>query len=101
LFRLGKLLHISSSRNLILRAEVTPPLGVLVLTADTKVVGRVVDVFGPKNAPYVSVKPPSESSLAQTLVGRVLYYDERRETRGKHSDIGSLPIRAKRGGLPS
>jgi rRNA processing protein Gar1 len=97
LYKLGKLLHISSSGNLILRAEVTPPLGVLVLTEDAREVGRVSDVFGPKNAPYVSVRSPSVASVLRSLVGRVLFYEERRGERGGR-EVEPIPIRRKRGG---
>lgn len=96
--RLGKLLHISASRNLILRAEATPPLGVLVLTGDAKEIGRVSDVFGPKNAPYISVRSYFETSYLQTLIGRVLFYEEGRGARGRRTDIESTPFRGKRGG---
>ena len=93
--KLGKLLHISSSRNLVLRAEVTPPIGAVVMTNDSREVGRVSDVFGPTKAPYVSVSSPSEKVFLQSLVGKFLFYEDRRGARGRRLDAESIPIRRK------
>jgi RNA-binding protein len=93
--RLGKLLHISSSRNLVVRAEVTPPIGAVVMTEDRREVGRVSDVFGPTKAPYISVSSPSERMFLQSLVGKSLFYDENRGARGRRTDTRSIPIRRK------
>ena len=98
MFKLGESLHISSSRNLILRAEVTPPLGAVVLTEDAKEVGRVIDVFGPKKAPFVSVRSSFETSFLRTLVGRVLFYEERRGIGREHAYTEPRSVRGKRGG---
>lgn len=97
MIKLGKILHVSSSRNLILRADLVPPLGVSVLTGDSKEVGRVVDIFGPKKEPYVAVKSPSDQVFLQSLVGRVLFYREKRGIKAEHKNTESKTARGKRG----
>jgi len=78
LIKLGKLLHISSSGSLIVRADVAAPLGATVLTESAKRVGQVSDVFGPKKAPYVSVKSPFNRESLKDLVGETLFYAQDR-----------------------
>jgi len=69
--RLGRVLHVSSSRNLILKAENTPRIGDRVVNQDLKPVGTVFDVFGPVSSPYVAVKPEVEES--SNIMGDTLY----------------------------
>ena len=49
-----------------------PDIGRAVLTDDLNDAGRVVDVFGPVERPYVAVTPDDDVRLA-TLVGKPLY----------------------------
>jgi len=69
--RIGCVLHISSNKNLILKAEKTPRIGDKVVNEHLKSVGTVFDVFGPTSSPYVAVKPNSEKT--HNLVNHVLY----------------------------
>lgn len=70
--RLGKVLHVSSSRSLILKTKDGEVIvGSKVLDAKLREVGRVYDMFGPVDSPYVSVKPTV--SDPSSLVGKVLY----------------------------
>jgi len=69
--RIGLVLHVSSSRNIILKAENVPRIGDKVLDENLKPVGMVFDVFGPTSSPYVAVKPNTQDP--QHLVNRVLY----------------------------
>jgi len=69
--RLGHVLHVSSSRNLILKAESMPKIGNKVVDEDLKFVGAVFDVFGPVSSPYVSIKPAI--SEPQHLIEKTLY----------------------------
>ena len=69
--RLGRVLHISSSRHLILRAEISPKIGNKVIDENLKTVGTVFDVFGPVSSPYVSVK--TTTSEPQHLIERTVY----------------------------
>lgn len=49
-----------------------PEIGTDVLDENLQLVGRVVDVFGPVDQPYVAVSPEAEASLPE-LLGMVLY----------------------------
>jgi len=69
--RLGRVLHISSSKNLILKAEKVPKINDKVVDENLKSVGTIFDVFGPVSSPYVAVKPNVEEP--QRFVDRVLY----------------------------
>jgi RNA-binding protein len=97
LIKLGKILHVSSSRNLILRAEIAPPLGAQVLTGDAREVGRIVDIFGPKKEPFIAVKSPSDQVFLQSLVGRVLFYREQRGMKAERENTKPRTSMGKRG----
>ena len=69
--RIGSVLHVSSSRSLILKTDHLPRIGDKVVDDKLSNVGTVFDVFGPVSSPYVAVKTSvDEPSL---LVGRSLY----------------------------
>ncbi len=73
--RLGKISHISVQNHLIARANFVPRIGSTVLSGDNKKIGRVLDVFGPINSPYVSIIPDKRLNLdrMKNLVGSMLY----------------------------
>jgi RNA-binding protein len=72
LYRLGSVLHKSrGSNNLILRAENTAFPGEVVVDKSLKKVGAVLDLFGPINTPYISVRP--FKSNPDEYVGQILY----------------------------
>ncbi len=75
--RLGKVLHLSKSGNLILKLDQTPVpvIGAEVCDYKLRQVGVVNNVLGPVKSPYVSVKPAA--NLDGTLAGRVLYLVEK------------------------
>ena len=70
--RLGKILHVSSSRSLIVKCDESRfvKLGTKVCDSKLKEVGRVQDLFGPVTAPYVSVRPtvPSPAKFVHRIV---------------------------------
>jgi len=73
--RLGKVLHLSKSGNLILRLEqkVVPTINAKVVDYKLRRIGEVNSVLGPVKNPYVSVKPATADSA---LEGRILYLVE-------------------------
>ncbi len=79
--RLGRVLHVSSSKNLILKAEKLPRIKDKVVDENLKSVGTVFDVFGPVSSPYVAVKPSVEEP--QRFVNRVLYVFPSRKRKRK------------------
>jgi len=71
LHRIGHVLHVSNTKNIILKAENIPHIGDKVTNEKLKPVGTVFDVFGPTSSPYVAVKPHIQSP--EQLVNQVLY----------------------------
>lgn len=69
--RIGHVLHVSITKNIILKAENIPRIGDEVTNENLKPVGTVFDVFGPTSAPYVAVKPHIQSP--EQLVNQILY----------------------------
>jgi RNA-binding protein len=80
--RLGRVLHISPSGNIITKIENVPRIGEAVVDENLKTVGRVFDMFGPVNAPYVAIKPTVLKP--EELVNRTLYISPQRGERRKH-----------------
>ena len=71
--RLGKILHLSASRSLIVKCDESRflKLGTRVCDSKLKEIGTVQDLFGPVGAPYVSVRPTISSSAK--FVHRIVY----------------------------
>ena len=69
--RIGHVLHVSKTKNMILKAENIPRIGDSVANDKLKSVGTVFDVFGPTSSPYVAVKPYVQNP--EQLVNQVLY----------------------------
>jgi RNA-binding protein len=49
-----------------------PEIGLMVLNESLSTVGRIVDVFGPVDGPYVAITPAGSTGLTE-LVGTKLY----------------------------
>ena len=69
--RIGHVLHVSSNKNLIIKAETLPQIGDKVVDKQLKPVGTVFDMFGPTSSPYLAVK--SNIGEPHHLVNHVLY----------------------------
>ena len=69
--RIGQVLHVSKTKNLILKAENIPRIGDKVSNEKLKSVGTVFDVFGPTSSPYVAVKPHIQNT--KQFVNQILY----------------------------
>jgi RNA-binding protein len=69
--RIGKVLHVTSDRNIILKAENRAQIGDRVVDENLKPVGKIFDIFGPVSSPYVSVKVDTENS--HSFIDRNLY----------------------------
>jgi rRNA processing protein Gar1 len=79
LHRIGHILHVSNTKNIILKAENVPHIGDKVTDEKLRPVGKVFDVFGPTSSPYVAVKP--KSYRPEKLTNQVLYSVPFREGR--------------------
>ncbi|MEM3672822.1 MAG: Gar1/Naf1 family protein [Candidatus Bathyarchaeia archaeon] len=69
--RLGRVLHITPSRNIIVRIENLPKIGENVVDENLKTVGKVFDILGPVSSPYAAVKPAIRE--IKKLANKVLY----------------------------
>jgi RNA-binding protein len=55
--RLGKVLNVTPSQNVVVKIDKTPQIGSAVIDEKLKVVGKVFDIIGPVSSPYAVVKP--------------------------------------------
>ena len=71
--RLGKILHLSKSRSLIVKCDEPRfvKLGTKVCDSKLKEIGKVLDLFGPVTSPYVAVRPTTSSPAK--FVHRIVY----------------------------
>ena len=71
--RLGKIIHFSKSRSLIVKCDQTGFVKIGTSTCDSKLkeIGKVQDLFGPVSAPYIAIRPLTASPAK--CVGRIVY----------------------------
>ena len=74
--KLGRVLHVSGGRKLILRTNFRVKTGEKVLNEELKSIGKIIDVFGPAKNPYVSVQPIVAD--IENFVGTALYIVEKK-----------------------
>jgi RNA-binding protein len=80
--RLGRVLHVSPSRNIITKIEKTPRIGETVVDENLRPVGKVFDIFGPVSSPYVAIRPTTLKS--EELAKKILYISPQRGERRKY-----------------
>ena len=69
--RIGIVLHVSSSGNMILKAENLPHISDKVTDENLKPIGTIFDVFGPVSSPYTAVRPSIEDPTR--LIKHIVY----------------------------
>ena len=69
--RIGQVLHISPSKKAIIKVDNLPRIGETILDEKKQLVGKVFDLFGPKQSPYVSVNIQFEDP--KKLIGKILF----------------------------
>jgi RNA-binding protein len=69
--RLGRILNVTPSQNIVVKTEKTPKVGSTVIDENLKVVGRVFDIIGPVSSPYAIVKPTIKET--EKLINKQLY----------------------------
>jgi RNA-binding protein len=69
--RLGKVLHLSKNKNLILRTTTKIKPQTTVIDSHLNQIGKIYDIFGPVSHPYVSIKPTIKNP--EKMLGRLLY----------------------------
>ncbi len=55
--RLGRVLNVTPSQNIVVKTENTPKIGLAVVDENLKIVGKIFDIIGPVSSPYAVVKP--------------------------------------------
>ena len=82
--RLGLVLHISPSRNIIMKVENIPRIGETVVDENLKPVGKVFDILGPVSSPYAAIRPTIRDP--EKLVNRPVYVipSKRRKEKNKY-----------------
>jgi RNA-binding protein len=79
--RLGKVLHVTPSQNIVVKADKTPKIGSAVVNENLKIVGKVFDVIGPVSSPYAVVKPAIKDP--EKLTAKQLYLLLSKKKRSK------------------
>ena len=69
--RLGRILNVTPSQNIVVKTEKTPKIGSTVIDENLKVVGKVFDIIGPVSSPYAIVKPTIKET--EKLINKQLY----------------------------
>jgi RNA-binding protein len=80
--RLGRVLHISPSGNIIAKIERIPRIGETVVDENLKTVGKIFDMFGPIGSPYVAIRPTIPKP--KELTNKTLYISPQRGERRKY-----------------
>jgi len=82
--RLGLVLHVSPSRNLIMKVEKVPKIGETVVDENLKQVGKVFDILGPTSSPYVAIRPTVRDP--EKMINRPVYVipSKRRKEKNKY-----------------
>jgi len=79
--RLGRVLHVSRSRNIITTIENLPKIGETVVDENLKPFGTILDIFGPISSPYASIKPKAQET--EKLEDKMLYVLPSKSRKGK------------------
>ena len=79
--RLGKVLHVTPSQNIVVKTGKTPKIGSAVVDENLKAVGKIFDVIGPVPSPYAVVKPAIKEP--EKLTNKQLYLLLSKKERSK------------------
>ena len=69
--RLGRVLNVTPSQNVVVKADKSPRIGSAVVDQNLKVVGKIFDIIGPVSSPYAVVKPAVKEP--EKLTNKQLY----------------------------
>ncbi len=79
--RLGKVLGVAPSQNIVVKIDKTPKIGSAVIDENLKIVGKIFDIIGPVSSPYVVVKPTVKEP--RKLIDKQLYLLLSKKERSK------------------
>ena len=77
--RLGKVLNVTPSQNIIVKTDKPPKMGSPVVDEELKPVGRIFDIIGPVSSPYAVVKPSIKNP--EKLSNKQLYVSPSKKER--------------------
>jgi len=81
--KIGRILHISPSQKAVIKTSRPLRIGERVFDGDKRFIGKVFDVFGPINSPYVEVDLQNNREPSN-LVGKMVYQlPSRRKNRSR------------------
>ena len=69
--KLGRVINLTPSQNLVVKTEKAPKIGSSVVDESLKTIGKVFDVIGPVTSPYAVVRPAVKEP--EKLAGKQLY----------------------------
>lgn len=84
---LGKPSHISSQKHIIVRSKFSPSIGSRVLDESNSIVGEIIDVFGPVETPFVSIKPVKGASPSEIIKKTLFIKDQFSKTFFKSKGV--------------
>ena len=84
--KIGKVIHITSSRKVVVKAENLPKIGDKVVNEKRNPVCEVFDIFGSTSSPYVEIRTEMEDP--QELVEHSLYVST--------SDTGRMKLKKRK-----
>ncbi len=77
--RLGKVLNVTPSQNVVVKLDKPSKLGAAVVDENLRVVGRIFDIIGPVSSPYAVIKPSVKDP--EKLTNKQLYVSSSRKER--------------------
>ena len=69
--KLGRVINLTPSQNLVVKTEKAPKIGSAVVDESLKTIGKVFDVIGPVTSPHAVVRPAVKEP--EKLAGKQLY----------------------------
>jgi RNA-binding protein len=82
--RLGRVLNVTPSQNIVVKTDKPPKIGSAVVDENLKIVGKIFDIIGPVSSPYVVVRPAIREP--EKLTGKQLYLLLSKKERSKENE---------------
>ena len=80
--RLGRVINVTPSKNIIVKAEKAPKIGSAVVDENLQTIGNGFDVIGPVPSPYAVVRPVLKEP--EKLTNKQLYLSDSERGRGRN-----------------